>query len=41
MLRRTVAGGINHMSRVAKTETLERVPRYEYDPGNIFGAHKK
>ena len=26
MLKRTVAGGINHMGRVAKPETLERAP---------------
>ena len=38
MLRRTVAGGINRMGRVANPETLERAPRYEYNPGNISGA---
>ena len=38
MLRRTVAGGIYHMGRVAKPETLKRAPKYEYNPGNIFGA---
>ena len=41
MLRRTVASGIDHMGRVAKPETLERAPIYEYDPGNIFDAHRK
>ena len=38
MLRWTVAGGIDHLGRVEKAETLERVPRYEYNPINIFGA---
>ena len=38
MLRKTVAGGIEHMGRVAKPETLERAPRYEYKLGNISGA---
>ena len=38
MLRRTVAGRIDRMGRVAKLETLERAPRYEYNPGNISGA---
>ena len=36
MLRRTVAGGIDHIGKVSNPETLERAPRYEYDPGNIF-----
>ena len=40
MLRRTVVGGIDHMGRVANPKTLERAPRYEYNPGNIFGATK-
>ena len=38
MLRWIVAGGIDHMGRVAKLETLERAPRYKYNPGNISGA---
>ena len=38
MLRQIVVGGIDHMGRVAKPETLERAPRYEYNPGNIAGA---
>ena len=38
MLKQTVAGGIDCMGRVAKPETLEKDPRYEYNPGNIFGA---
>ena len=38
MLRQTVAGGIDRMGRVAKPETLERAPTYEYNPGNISGA---
>ena len=38
MLRRAVAGGIDRMGRVAKPETLERAPRYEYNPRNIYGA---
>ena len=38
MLKRIVAGGINHMGRVEKPETLKRAPRYEYNPGNISGA---
>ena len=38
MLRRTVAGGIDRMGRVAKPETPERAPRYEYNPGYIAGA---
>ena len=33
-----VVGGIDHMGKVAKLETLERAPRYEYNPGNIFDA---
>ena len=38
MLRRTVVGRIDRMGRVAKRETLERAPRYEYNPRNISGA---
>jgi len=38
MLRKKVAGGIDRIGRVAKPETLERAPRYEYNPGNIFDA---
>ena len=38
MLRRTVTGGIDRMGKVAKPETLERSPIYEYNPRNIFGA---
>ena len=38
MLRQTVASGIERMGGVAKPETLEKAPRYEYNPGNIFGA---
>ena len=38
MLRRKVVGGIDCMGRVAKPETLERAPRYEYNLENIFGA---
>ena len=38
MLRKTVAGGIDRMGRVAKPETPEGTPRYEYNPGNISGA---
>ena len=38
MLRWTVAGRIDRMGRVAKPETLERAPRYEYNPGNIASA---
>ena len=38
MLKRTVAGGIDRMGRVAKTETLERAPKYVYNPGDIYGA---
>ena len=38
MLRQTVAGGIDRMGRVAKPETPERAPRYEYNPGYIVGA---
>ena len=38
MLRRTVAGGIDCMGNVENPESLERVPRYEYNPGNISGA---
>ena len=38
MLRWMVAGEIDCMDRIEKPETLERAPRYEYNPGNIFGA---
>ena len=38
MLKQIVAGRIDRMGRVAKPETLERDPRYEYNPGNISGA---
>ena len=38
MLKRIVAGEIDRMGRVAKPETLERAPRYEYNPVNISGA---
>ena len=38
MLSRTVVGGIGRMGRVAKPETLERAPKYEYNPGYIAGA---
>ena len=38
MLKRTVANGIDRMGKVAKPETPERAPRYEYNPGNISGA---
>ena len=38
MLRQIVAGGIDHMGKVAKPETLERAPRYEYNPSYIAGA---
>ena len=38
MLRQTVAGRIDRMGRVAKPETPERAPRYEYNPGYIAGA---
>ena len=38
MLSQTVVGGIDRMGRVSKPETLERAPRYEYNPGNISGA---
>ena len=37
-LRQTFAGRIDRMGRVANPETLERAPRYEYNPRNIFGA---
>ena len=37
-LRWTVAGGIDHMGRVAKPETPERAPRYEYNNSYIVGA---
>ena len=40
MLRWTFVGRIDYMGRVAKPETLERAPRYEYDPGNISKSHK-
>ena len=38
MLRQMVAGRIDHMGKVAKPKTLERAPRYEYNPGYITGA---
>ena len=38
MLKQTVTGMIDHMGKVAKPETLERAPRYEYNLGNISGA---
>ena len=38
MLRKEVTGGIDHMGRVEKPETLERGPRYDYNLGNISGA---
>ena len=38
MLKRRVAGRIYCMGRVAKPETLERAPKYEYNPRNISGA---
>ena len=38
MLKWTVAGGIDRMGRVAKPETPERSPRYEYNPGYIADA---
>ena len=38
MLRWTIAGRIECMGRVENPETLERAPRYEYNPGNIFNA---
>ena len=38
MLKWTVASGIDNMGRVAKPKTLERAPRYEYNPGYIAGA---
>ena len=38
MLRRTIAGRIDRMGRVEKSKTLERAPRYEYNPRNISGA---
>ena len=38
MLTQTVAGGIDHMDRVAMPKTLKRAPRYEYNPGNISDA---
>ena len=40
MIRKAFVGGIDRMGRVAKPETLERAPGYEYNPGNISGAHK-
>ena len=40
MLKRAFADGIDRMGKVAKPETLERAPRYEYDPGNISGTQK-
>ena len=41
MLKQIAVGGIDRMGRVAKPETLERAPRYEYNPGNISSDHKK
>ena len=38
MLRQTFASGNDYMGRVAKLKTLERAPKYECNPGNIFGA---
>ena len=38
MLRKTVVGGNDYMGRVSKPKTLERAPRYEYNPGNNSGA---
>ena len=38
MLRKIIIGEIDHMGRVENPETLKRAPRYEYNPGNIFGA---
>ena len=38
MLKRTIIGRIDRMGRVAKLETLERAPKYEYNPINISGA---
>ena len=35
MLRRTVAGRIDCMGRVANPKTLERAPRYKYNSGTI------
>ena len=41
MLKCIVAGGSNHMGKVEKPKTLEKYPRYKYNPGNISGAHRK
>ena len=38
MLRWTAAGGIDCMGSVANPKTLARVPKYEYNPENIYGA---
>ena len=38
MLRNIVTGGIDRMGKVAKPKTLERAPRYKYNPGYIVGA---
>ena len=38
MLKQIVIGRIDHMGRVAKPKTLERAPRDEYNPRNIFGS---
>ena len=37
MLKRIVAGGTIWVGS-KNTKTLERAPRYEYNPGNISGA---
>ena len=38
MLRQIVVGGIERMGRVEIPKTLERAPKYEYNPENISGA---
>ena len=38
MLRQTVVGGIDHMGKVSKPKTLERAPKYKYNPRNISSA---
>ena len=38
MLKQIVVGGTDHMGRVENPETIERAPRYEYNPRNIYGA---
>ena len=38
MVKWTVIGRIDHTGRLENPKTLERSPRYEYNPGNIFGA---